>query len=209
MGLGRRDFVRCCGASSVSDSHAALLGLPRGPAQEAELDLRSRSDMLKGGRSGPAVIPGKPDESPLIQRIRDGACPPKRRLVEANVKPVPDSSLEMLRRWVADGASEEAVPSDVAGTANDPLVKEKDRDFWAFRPPPPTAASMARRRRCEGCSPSRRRLSRRETRRPGTIAQSGGVEAGPASTALLRPPRIFLHTGGDVGVPGGRFAGRL
>jgi hypothetical protein len=105
-----------------------------GPAQEAELDLRSRSDMLKGGRSGPAVIPGKPDESPLIQRIRDGACPPKRRLVEANVKPVPDSSLEMLRRWVADGASEEAVPSDVAGTANDPLVKEKDRDFWAFRP---------------------------------------------------------------------------
>ena len=106
-----------------------------GPAREAELDLRSRSDILKGGKSGPAVIPGKPEESPLIQRIRDGACPPNRRLVEANVKPVPDSSLQLLRQWIADGAPEEAIPADVAGTASDPLVKEKDRDFWAFRPP--------------------------------------------------------------------------
>jgi len=110
-----------------------------GPAQEAELDLRSRSNILKGGRSGPAVIPGKPDESPLIQRIRDGACPPNRRLVEANVKPVPDSSLKLLSYWIADGAPEEASPPDIAGTSEDPLVKEKDRDFWAFRPPQRTA----------------------------------------------------------------------
>ena len=104
-----------------------------GPAQEAGLDLRTQASILKGGRSGAAVIPGQPEESRLIQRIRDAQCPPSRRLVEANVKPVPDTALEKLRRWIADGAPEE--PAAAAAVAGDPGIKPGDREFWSFRPP--------------------------------------------------------------------------
>src|SRR3954471_7102940 len=40
--------------------------------QEGGLDLRSKEDMLKGGKSGPAIVPGRPEESLLIKRITAG-----------------------------------------------------------------------------------------------------------------------------------------
>jgi len=46
--------------------------------RESGLDLRSRGTMLQGGDSGPAVVPGKPDESLLLRRVRDGEMPPKK-----------------------------------------------------------------------------------------------------------------------------------
>src|SRR5690554_739949 len=38
--------------------------------QESNLRLDSRAAMLKGGDSGPAVVPGKPGESYLIEAIK-------------------------------------------------------------------------------------------------------------------------------------------
>jgi hypothetical protein len=50
--------------------------------QEGELDLRSRASMVRGGKSGPAFVPGKPDESLMLKRIRTGECSPQPRLIE-------------------------------------------------------------------------------------------------------------------------------
>src|SRR5260370_600859 len=49
------------------------------------LVLDTRDGLLKGGESGPAVVPGKPDDSLLFKAIRyeDHAMPPKSRLPEA------------------------------------------------------------------------------------------------------------------------------
>ena len=44
--------------------------------QQGELDLRTRESLLKGGKSGPAIVPGKPDESLLLKRIHAGEMPP-------------------------------------------------------------------------------------------------------------------------------------
>src|SRR5262245_21339303 len=47
------------------------------------LRLDARDAMLKGGESGPVLVPGKPEESPLIEAIRyDGGVqmPPKGKL---------------------------------------------------------------------------------------------------------------------------------
>ncbi|MBT4867356.1 MAG: hypothetical protein HON53_19815, partial [Planctomycetaceae bacterium] len=41
------------------------------------LDLSQKKAMLKGGDSGPAVVPGKPDESYIIERVADGSMPPE------------------------------------------------------------------------------------------------------------------------------------
>ena len=105
--------------------------------QEARLDLRTPAAMLKGGKSGPAFVPGKPAESLIIKRIAADQMPPPTKLVEACVKPVDKTELEALTKWIASGAPVVDVQPDVATTTPDTLVTDKDRDFWAFRPPQP------------------------------------------------------------------------
>ena len=43
---------------------------------EAGLDLRTIESMLKGGEGGPALVPGKPEESLLFKMIHKGKMPP-------------------------------------------------------------------------------------------------------------------------------------
>jgi cytochrome c553 len=105
--------------------------------QEANLDLRSRAAILRGGKSGPVVVPGKPDESLLLRRIRAEEMPPRPRLIEATVKPMEADEVRKLARWIEIGAPEVADEPDAAGTAADPLVRPADRDFWSFQPPRP------------------------------------------------------------------------
>jgi hypothetical protein len=109
--------------------------------QEAGLDLRTKSSMLKGGKSGPAIVLGKPEESLLIKRINAGEMPPKQKLIVVGVKPITPAETEKVARWIRQGGPEVELPAPVAGTPNDPLVTDKDRQFWAFqkpvRPTPP------------------------------------------------------------------------
>src|SRR5581483_3932190 len=105
--------------------------------QEGGLDLRTRASMLRGGKSGPAIVLGKPAESLVLKKIHAGAMPPNKRLLEVSVKPMAKDEIARLTRWIEQGAPEvEAVP-DVATTEPDPLVTDKDRDFWAFQAPGP------------------------------------------------------------------------
>ncbi len=113
--------------------------------QEAGLDLRTKASLLKGGKSGPAIVTGKPAESLLVQKIRAGQMPPNERLVEASVKPIEKGEAELIEKWIAAGAPEAAIAPDVATTDLDPLVTDKDRDFWAFRPPQAAAVPAVER----------------------------------------------------------------
>ncbi len=105
--------------------------------QEAGLDLRTRQAILKGGKSGPAMVPGKPNDSLIIQKIQAGDMPPRAKLASFSVKPVQDQELERLSQWIAMGAPEVDVRPDVATTQPDPFVSDKDRSFWSFQPPRP------------------------------------------------------------------------
>ncbi len=94
------------------------------------LRLTSRADMLKGGDLGPAVVPGKPKESLLIQVLQYGNAadlrmPPKGKL--------PDAAIAKLTKWVADGA---VWPDVGAGTDTAKAFKitDEQRQFWAFQP---------------------------------------------------------------------------
>ena len=120
---------------------SACHGLHR---QEAGLDLRTRAAMLRGGKSGPSIVPGQPDESRVIQKIRAGQMPPRDRLVEVSIKPIEPAEMETLAKWIALGAPEVAIEPDIATTTPDPLVSDTDRDFWAFRSPQPVAVPSVR-----------------------------------------------------------------
>jgi mono/diheme cytochrome c family protein len=103
--------------------------------QEAGLDLRTKASMLAGGESGPAILPGKPEESLVVQRIHAGEMPPKDQLIRAGVRPMESIELESLKKWIAAGAPEVPAVPDVATTEPDPLVTDEDRQHWAFQPP--------------------------------------------------------------------------
>ena len=76
--------------------------------QEGGLDLRTRTALLKGGRSGPGIVPGKPEESLVFKRLVADEMPPKKDVYGDTqyVRRVTADELEKLRHWIADGASE-------------------------------------------------------------------------------------------------------
>jgi hypothetical protein len=54
-----------------------------GPTRMSDLDLRERATILKGGKRGPAIVPGKAEESLLYKAIGARAsskCPRGKRL---------------------------------------------------------------------------------------------------------------------------------
>jgi cytochrome c553 len=98
--------------------------------QRGGLRVDSRAALLKGGDTGPAILPGKPAESLLLKAVRyEGPeMPPKKRLKADDVA--------ALAKWVASGAvwpgSEQVRPTAPAGQAFQ--ISDADRRFWSFRP---------------------------------------------------------------------------
>ncbi|MSU62072.1 MAG: DUF1553 domain-containing protein [Pedosphaera sp.] len=103
--------------------------------QEGGLDLRTKASMLKGGKSGPAMVLGKPEESLMHKRIVAEQCPPRLRVVEVSVKPMESNELALLKKWIETGAPEIADEPDAPGKETDQLISGKDRQFWAFQAP--------------------------------------------------------------------------
>src|ERR1044071_2270393 len=54
-----------------------------GEKPKGQLDLRLRRFIVKGGRSGPAVVAHHPGKSPLVERLRSGEMPPTEKKVPA------------------------------------------------------------------------------------------------------------------------------
>jgi len=118
-----------------------------GELQESNLDLRSVAALLQGGDSGPAIIPGKPDECVLVQRIVDRLCPPEKALGQAGIEPMTSEELATLQTWIEQGATQSKnAPFRWTDAARDPLVASSDRRFWSFEPPqksePPEVAAQ-------------------------------------------------------------------
>lgn len=62
-------------------------------ASQSGLDLRTEESILKGGKSGPAVVPGKSAESLLMQKVVSGQMPPgPSRLAEAQI--------DLIKTWI-------------------------------------------------------------------------------------------------------------
>src|SRR5262249_10803010 len=95
------------------------------------LRLDSRQGWATGGDSGPAIVPGKPDDSPLIQAVRYDPTfvqmPPKRRLPEVVVKD--------FERWVEHGAVDPRTSVVPLPTKPDRFDLIKAREYWAYRLP--------------------------------------------------------------------------
>ena len=127
--------------------------------QKGALRLDSREAALKGGDSGPALVPKKPKESLLLRLVRhaekDLEMPPKEKLT--------DGEVAILERWIAEGAPwrlpgntlAAAMPAgerlgDAWRDLRNPIVRifgGQRLDLWSLKPltegAPPTVREKA------------------------------------------------------------------
>src|SRR5689334_1858264 len=69
-----------------------------GVRQKSGLDLRSLDTILRGGERGPAVIPGKPDESRLLAFLAPDADP---HMPPEGKKQVTPAEIDLIRQWIS------------------------------------------------------------------------------------------------------------
>ena len=77
----------------------------------------------------------RPEDSLLLKKIRSGEMPPKANLLNTGTRPIKARDLARLERWITSGLPEVELPAETAGTADDPLVGDDDRSYWAFQAP--------------------------------------------------------------------------
>ena len=90
--------------------------------QKGQLRTDTAASLRKGGKHGPAIVPGDPDASRLIERI--SARDESERMPQEG-EPLSSAQITAIRAWIAAGAP---APADEQPEA-DP------REHWAFRSP--------------------------------------------------------------------------
>lgn len=111
-----------------------------GLKQQGGLDLRTMAGRLKGGKNGPALVPGKPEASPMYARVANGQMPPAAMAKDLAVELPTDAETAVIKAWIAAGAP----GPEPSAPARDAVVAEKDRDFWSFQPPKRPAVPTVR-----------------------------------------------------------------
>ncbi len=91
------------------------------------LSLETREDALRGGDSGPAIVPGKPDESLLLKALRyeDVEMPPDGKLSNEQIAAV--------EKWIRLGAPDPRRKND-GGRTNAEGRRADPAKHWAFQP---------------------------------------------------------------------------
>ena len=99
------------------------------------LDLRTQESILRGGKSGAAMVAGRPDDSLLVKRIASQEMPPPKLQEQYSVRGLTDDELAKVRQWISDGARPDFEKPIEVSVASDPAIRVKDREFWAFQTP--------------------------------------------------------------------------
>lgn len=115
--------------SACFDCHSESARRVRG-----ELKVDSLAALLEGGVSGPAILPGDPEQSMLVEVVRyldqDRAMPPDGELAPEEVS--------AIERWVALGAPWPGQSHEVADVLADmpdsTIDIDAGREWWSFKP---------------------------------------------------------------------------
>jgi hypothetical protein len=92
--------------------------------QKSGLRVDTVRSIFKGGDSGPVVVPGKADESPLLAHV-SGARGVRRMPPPGEGEQLVEKQIALLRAWIEQGANGPA----------DERPEPDPREHWAFRPP--------------------------------------------------------------------------
>jgi mono/diheme cytochrome c family protein len=116
--------IRPLFAENCNSCHSAAAKKIKG-----DLRLDSRAAILKGGESGPALVPGKPGESLILKAVRydkDIRMPPKGKLSDAQIAD--------LETWIKMGAPDPRDDVPVVHAKKPSIDIAAGKKFWAFQP---------------------------------------------------------------------------
>lgn len=82
---------------------------------ENRFAISTLTSLVKGGRSGPAIVPGKAEESLLVKKLRGAGIEGQR--MPLNAPPLPDADIATIAKWIDQGARIDLL------TAIDPIEK--------------------------------------------------------------------------------------
>lgn len=115
-----------------------------GDKEEGGLRVDSREALLKGGDSGPAIVPGDADKSLLIQAVKRLPLAPQMPSGRSKLK---DEDINVLVDWVKAGAPWPASSTKAVLPSGAMVVTAEHRAFWSFQPikstPPPAVKDSA------------------------------------------------------------------
>ena len=99
-----------------------------GRSQKGGLRLDSLAGMLRGGESDPAIVPGKPEDSLLMEAVQyEGLeMPPG--------EPLSQREIETFEVWIKMGAPWPGTDPGKLRVDSSPGFSEQDRAWWAIRP---------------------------------------------------------------------------
>lgn len=94
-------------------------------APEGGFDARLARFLIKGGDSGPAIVPGKHTESLLYERVSTGEMPPGKKKLSA-------AEIDTLARWIDGGA--QTLRAEPESLSVGDTFTEEERRHWSFQP---------------------------------------------------------------------------
>jgi mono/diheme cytochrome c family protein len=118
------------------------LGCHGGEKTKSGFNLANRTRAMEGGDQGVAIVPGKPEHSPLLDYVthrEEPYMPPKKPML-------PAEAIATIEHWIQLGAAyDEPLLEGNADDTAPMTVDAGDRDYWAYRPlePPPSPAPPA------------------------------------------------------------------
>ena len=153
-------------------------------AQLSNLDLRTREAAIEGGTKGPAIVPGRAEDSRLY-RVVAGLDSPS---MPMSGDPLSADEVAAVRAWIDGGAHWDAGGTTTAADALSVFEKSElppgARDYWAFQlprqAPVPTSTTFDH--------PVDRFLE--------AARQEAGVTAAPRADPLTRVRRAYLDLTG-------------
>jgi len=95
------------------------------------LRVDDRNGLLAGGNSGPAVVPGEPAKSLLLQRVSHKDA--KRRMPQEG-QPLSEGQIADLTTWIQDGVAWPPVRVPASLGKPKPQYEELKREHWAWQP---------------------------------------------------------------------------
>ena len=120
------NHIRPLLAQNCYKCHSAEAGKAKG-----ELLLDTRDGLYRGGDSGPAIVPGDPKASLIIQAVSyendDLQMPPKNKL--------PDAAIAKLTEWIKMGAPDPRDGKSAEITDKDEFdIAKRKAEHWAWQP---------------------------------------------------------------------------
>src|SRR5215471_396269 len=104
-------------------------------SQLGGLRLDSRDALLKGGKSGPAIVPGEPDKSLLVTAIRQTGS-----LKMPKGGKLTGDQIDAIAQWIRNGAVWPDTAKAPVASKGEMVIDPARRAFWSFQPIHPSPA---------------------------------------------------------------------